>query len=117
MDYEATEISAGVFDISIPLVKVEDEAELLFQQVDLLLSTYADEFVYDTTLAMPYSDILGKQINASNLEAIYYAKMSKLINFSAMKDFTAEKTRSRELKISFTVIASNKKSKNFIFIG
>jgi len=117
MDYLADEVSGGVFDIRLPLEKVEEEAALLFQQVDLLLNTYAEEFLYDTTLAMPYAQILGKQINASNLEAVYYAKISKLVHFKDLKDFTVERTSKRELKISFKVVASNGQSNNFIFVG
>ena len=47
IDYKVTDLGNGKFDVNFPLDKVTDKAELLFQQVDLILSTWKSDFLYN----------------------------------------------------------------------
>lgn len=104
------------FDVVLPLQKVTDKATLLFQQVRLLLHTWQADFVYDIRTGMPYEQsILGtKNVDATDLEVIYYKKISVLEYFKTINNFRIERTAERELIISFDVVAQNGASQNFV---
>lgn len=103
------------FDIVLPLTKITDPNDLLFQQVRLLLHTWQRDFVYDVRAGMPYEDqILGvKSVDATDLEVIYYKKISVLEHFKTLQNFKIERTAQRELIISFDVVSLDNKSQNF----
>lgn len=103
------------FHLVLPLQKITSENDLLFQQVRLLLHTWETDFVYDVTTGMPYEQsILGiGSVDATELEVIYYNKLSKLQYFKTMENFKIETTSKRELLISFDVISLNGVSQNF----
>ena len=112
-DYQDLEYSEGNFDIEIPLTKVTAKEDLLFQQVDLLLNTYTEEFLYDITLGMPYDDILKKDFDLTGLQSLYYAKISALVYFKDMTDFLLDIDENRNYLVSFTVIAENEATQTF----
>jgi hypothetical protein len=103
------------FDIVLPLQKVTDPSDLLFQQIRLLLETFTDDFVYDVTAGMPYDESIlsGGDVNVAELESIYYSKISSLAYFGSMENFTIELESNRELKISFSVFSSSGESQTF----
>ena len=103
------------FDIVLPLQKLTDKATLLFQQVRLLLHTWQEDFVYDIRSGMPYEQkILGtNSVDATDIEVIYYKKISVLEYFKTIQNFKIERTAQRELMISFDVVAENGASQNF----
>lgn len=113
IDYQTTESVEGEFDIVMPLTKITDKADILFQQVDLLLNTYLKEFLYDTTMGMPYDDILGKNFDLTQLETIYYDKISVLIYFKEFLDFQIDIDEQRSINISFTVVAEDNTTQTF----
>ena len=113
IDYELTETDEGQFDVVLPLTKVVEKEDLLFQQVELLLETFTKEFPYDTTQGMPYDDILDKSFDLASLETIYYDKIKVLVYFKDFKDFLIDIDKDRNYLISFTVIAQNNESQNF----
>jgi len=115
IDYEVTEIEEGQFDIDLPLTKVTNQVDLLFQQVDLLLETFTGEFLYDVTQGMPYDDILDKSFDLTSLETIYYDKIKVLVYFKDMQDFIIDIEQDRNYLISFVVIAQNDASQSFNF--
>ena len=112
-DFKATEFKEGEFDIDMPLVKVTAKEDLLFQQVDLLLNTYTEEFLYDITLGMPYDEILKKDFDLTSLESLYYAKISVLIYFKDIQDFLLDIDENRNYNVTLTVIAENEASQTF----
>lgn len=115
IDYKVTETEEGQFDINLPMTKVVGLENLLFQQVDLLLETYTEEFLYDVTQGMPYDDILDKSFDLTTLETIYYDKIKVLVYFKDMQDFLIDIDEDRNYLISFTVIAQNDATQSFSF--
>lgn len=103
------------FELVLPLQKITQPSTLLFQQVRLLLHTWQTDFVYDTRMGMPYEQsILGiNDVDATDIEVIYYKKISKLEYFKTIENFNIERTAQRELLISFDVIAQDGASQNF----
>jgi hypothetical protein len=115
IDYKVTETEEGQFDINLPMTKVVALENLLFQQVDLLLETYTEEFLYDVTQGMPYDDILDKSFDLTTLETIYYDKIKVLVYFKDMEDFLIDIDEDRNYLISFVVIAQNDAAQSFSF--
>ena len=115
IDYTVLETSEGEFDITLPLSKTIEQSDLLFQQVDLLLNTYAGEFLYDITQGMPYDDILGKNFDLTALETVYYARISVLIYFKDLLDFQVDIDGNRNLITSFNVVAVDNTTQSFSF--
>ena len=111
MDYQVNDN----FDIDIPLVKVTDISTLLFQQVRLILDTWTGEFPYDITAGMPYkTDILGGNVDGTNIERIYYDKISVLQGFKSLENFSISQSSDRTLTISFDVTSTAGDAQNFI---
>ena len=96
-------------DLVLPLQKVTVESELLFQQVQLLLETYTYDFPYDVTAGMPYEEsiITGRDVDSTELETIYYRKISVLEHFYKMTDFSIAISPDRNMSISFKVYSSD----------
>jgi len=115
MDYQTIEYSEGEFDIVIPLEKVVAFEDLLFQQVDLLLETWAGEFVYDITQGMPYEEILEKSFDLTSIESVYYDRIKELVYFKDLQDFAIDIDLDRNYLISFVVVAQNDATQNFNF--
>jgi len=113
IDYQVTETEEGQFDVVLPLTKVTTQEDLLFQQVDLLLETYTEEFVYDITQGMPYDDILTKGFDLTTLETVYYDKIKVLVYFKDMTDFLIDIDEDRNYLISFVVVAQNDATQSF----
>ena len=110
MDYRVDEN----LEIIIPLEKVTDQSELLFQQVRLLLRTWTNDFPYDITAGMPYDGkILSGDIDATNIQRIYYAKISVLEGFGSLENFAFEVDRNRNINISFDVVSLDGQSQTF----
>jgi len=107
IDYQTIENSNGEFDVILPLIKVTSSEDLLFQQVELLLDTWKNDFVYDVNKGIPYQDILKKDFDYSDLESLFYEKLSKLKYFKNMIDFNANLDVKRNLNINFTIIGSS----------
>ena len=107
------------FDLILPLQKITEPSDLLFQQVLLLLHTWQEDFVYDITMGMPYEQsILGiNDVDATDIEVIYYKKISKLEYFKTIENFKIETNPQRELLISFDVVALDGAKKNFTQVG
>jgi hypothetical protein len=103
------------FDIVLPLQKVTYPSDLLFQQVRLLLETFTNDFVYDVTAGMPYDESIlsGGDVNIAEFESIYYKKISALVYFGSMENFTISLESNRELRISFSVFSSSGESQFF----
>jgi hypothetical protein len=103
------------FDIVLPLVKLTTESDILFQQVRLLLHTWQTDFFYDTRMGMPYEQsILGlSNVDATDIEVIYYNKISKLQYFKKIENFSINRNAQREILISFDCYATNDKYKTF----
>jgi hypothetical protein len=103
------------FDITLPLQKLTLESDILFQQARLLLHTWQGDFPYDVRMGMPYEQsLLGvNDVDATDIESIYYNKISKLQYFQSIKNFQITTTAQRELLISFDVYATNGQSQNF----
>jgi len=95
IDYTVSEITEGSFDINLPLEKTVDQGDILFQQVDLLLNTYEEEFLYDITQGMPYEDILGQNFDLTSIETIYYDRISTLIYFKDLTNFKVDIDKNR----------------------
>lgn len=112
-DYNAIEVTEGEFDITLPLEKVTAKEDLLFQQVELLLNTYTEEFLYDITMGMPYKDILKKDFDLTTLESLYYDKIKVLVYFKDLQDFLLDIDENRNYIVSFTVIAENEATQTF----
>ena len=115
IDYNVSEISEGEFDITLPLEKVSEYSDLLFQQVELLLETYQGEFVYDTTQGMPYDDILEKSFDLTSLETVYYDKIKVLVYFKDLQDWDIDIDSDRNYLISYVVVAQNDVTTSFNF--
>jgi len=115
IDYAVQETSEGEFDLVLPLAKTFEISDLLFQQVDLLLNTYTNEFLYDITQGMPYDDLLGKSFDLTTLETVYYGKISPLVYFNDLIDFQVDITAQRVIEISFKVVAVDGNSQEFNF--
>ena len=113
IDYTVTETSEGNFDLNLPLSKTVDKADLLFQQVDLLLNTYQKEFLYDITQGMPYEDILGQDFDLTSIETIYYDRISLLIYFKDLIEFKVDVDSTRTILISFKVVALDNTIQSF----
>ena len=109
IDYQIKAIN----DIALPLTKVRDYSTLLFNQVSLLLDTYLNEFPYDSSQGIDYDSFLGDSLNLSSIRDKYYSKISKLVYFSSMKNFSVNLTDNRTLKISFTITAITAVTKDF----
>ena len=103
------------FDIVLPLQKVTNESDLLFQQVRLLLNTWTFDFPYDVTMGIDYEGkILGTQnVDATEIELEYYAKVSKLQYFKTLTNFAISQNAQRELIISFDVTSIENQTQNF----
>lgn len=102
------------FDIVLPLKKVTSESDLLFQQVRLILNTWTKDFPYDITAGIPYEDrILGVDIDATDIEVIYYKKISKLIYFKNLENFSISVDANRNINITFDVYATDGTSQTF----
>mgnify|MGYP003627849869 CR=1 FL=1 len=112
IDYRIKAINTG-YDIVLPLIKVSDYSTLLFNQVSLLLDTYLTEFPYDSTQGIDYDSFLGDSLNLASIRNKYYSKISTLLYFSSMTNFSINLTDNRALKISFTITAINAVSKDF----
>ena len=112
-DYQALEQTEGNFDLTIPLTKITQKEDLLFQQVDLILNTYTGEFLYDINLGMPYDDVLKKGFDLTRLETLYYGKISALVYFKDMTKFILDVDENRNYLVNFTVIAENNATQNF----
>ena len=80
-DLKTFEVTEGYHDIVVPLVKLEESSQLLFQQVDLLLDNWEGDFLYDITSGIPYEDIFEKKYVLERLESLYFKKLSKLKYF------------------------------------
>ncbi len=106
------------FDVVLPLQKVTDKSDLLFQQVRLILNTWTNDFPYDITAGIPYDEsILGtSNVDASDIEIIYYQKISKLVYFKNLENFSISRNSNRELIISFEVFAVNGDSQTFTMV-
>jgi len=110
MDYRIDED----LEIIIPLEKVTDQSELLFQQVRLLLRTWTGDFLYDVNAGMPYDGkILRGDIDATNIQRIYYAKISVLEGFGDLVNFAFAVSPDREINISFDVVSLDGQSQTF----
>lgn len=112
-DFKIKDTGVGEFDIELPLVKIGLQEDMLFQQVNLILNTYTEEFVYDITAGMPYDEILTKGFDFTKLESIYFDKISELVYFKDMKDFLVDVDSDRNYAVTFTVIALNNKQQVF----
>jgi hypothetical protein len=111
IDYEIKEN----FDIVLPLTKVTDISDLLFQQVSLLLNTWTGDFVYDIRMGIDYE---GKIINSQNIDVTeieieYYNKVSKLINFKKLENFGISVDETRNITITFDVYSIENKYQTF----
>lgn len=102
-------------DLVLPLQKVTEQSALLFQQVQLLLETYTFDFPYDTTAGMPYDEsiLTGRDVDATELETIYYRKISALEYFYKMTDFNIAISSDRNMSISFKVYSEDGYSESF----
>lgn len=110
MDYRLDEN----LELIIPLEKVTDQSELLFQQVRLLLRTWTGDFVYDVNAGMPYDGkILKGDIDVTDIQRIYYAKISVLVGFSSIENFSILVDNNRGINISFDVISLDGQSETF----
>ena len=103
------------FDLVLPLEKVTEASTLLFQQVELLLNTYTYDFPYDITAGMPYDEsiINGRDVDATDIETIYYRKISVLQYFYDMRDFAIKITGDRNMEITFKVYSTDNQSQTF----
>ena len=103
------------FDVVLPLQKVTDPNDLLFQQVRLLLHTWQEDFPYDVTMGIPYEQkILGiSKVDVTDIETIYYNKISKLVHFKTIENFKIERNANRELLITFDVVSLDNVSQTF----
>jgi hypothetical protein len=101
-------------DVIIPLEKVTEQSELLFQQVRLLLRTWTEDFPYDVNSGMPYDGkILNGDIDATDIQRIYYAKISALEGFGSIENFALSISQDRKISISFDVISLDNQSQTF----
>lgn len=103
------------FDIVLPLQKVTNESDLLFQQVRLLLNTWTFDFPYDVTMGIDYEGkILGTQsVDVTEIEIEYYSKVSALQYFKTLTNFAISQNAQRELLISFDVTSTENQTQNF----
>ena len=103
------------FDIVLPLQKVTNESDLLFQQVRLLLDTWTNDFPYDINAGIPYSETIlsGGDIDVAQIETIYFQKISVLQYFNSLENFEIELDSNRNITISFTVRSTSGTSQNF----
>lgn len=113
MDYKTIETTKGEFDITLPLSKNTAKADLLFQQVELLLNSYAGDFLYDITQGMPYDRLLGEAFDLTELERAYYDRISTLIYFKDIDNFDIDIDNERNINVSFRVIAEDNTSQQF----
>lgn len=113
IDYKVKRIQNG-YDVELPLAKISNKDDLLFQQVELLLDTWLGEFVYDVSLGIDYKSFLGNEIDLTNIERTYYDKISKLLYFGKMENFKIDIDRNnRKLKISFDIVSVNESTQTF----
>ena len=103
------------FDIVLPLQKVSNISDLLFQQIKLLLETWQGDFLYDITMGIGYEQkiINSKDIDVTEIELEYYEKISKLIGFKRLSNFNISVDSSRNINISFDVYSIENKYQNF----
>jgi aminopeptidase C len=102
-------------DIILPLTKITDISDLLFQQVVLLLNTWTSDFVYDITMGIDYEGkiINSRDIDVTEIEIEYYSKVSKLQNFKKIENFGIKVTEVREIIITFDVYSIENKFQTF----
>jgi len=115
IDYKTSEQNEGEFDIELPLSKITSRDDLLFQQVELLFSTYTEDFAYDETMGIPYEQILRKDFDLTSLETIYYGKIKVLVYFKDFLNFKIDIDSTRNYLISFDVVSENNITQNFNF--
>ena len=103
------------FDVVLPLQKISNISDLLFQQVTLLLETWQGDFPYDTTMGIGYEQkiINSKDIDVTEIELEYYEKVSKLIGFKRLSNFNISIDEVRNITISFDVYSTENKYQTF----
>ena len=106
-DLKTVEVTEGYHDIVVPLIKLEESSQILFQQVDLLLDNWEGDFLYDITSGIPYEKIQDKKFVLERIENLYYTKLSRLKYFKDISDFNVQLSKQRELRISFCVTATS----------
>ena len=113
IDYKIENIGIGTFDIVLPIEKITNNDDLLFQQVKLILNTYLKEFPYDITMGIPYQQILNKEFDLTTIEKIFFNKISVLFYFKEMKNFTIDIDINRNYNINFTVVSKSATTQDF----
>ncbi len=114
MDWQTMETKEGYHDIILPLTKITQKSQLLFQEVDLLLDTWTGEFLYNIENGIPYEPILEGMIPLDRIEPIYFNQISKLKNFLYMDDFKATMGKNRELTVSMCITSIYDDSRYFV---
>lgn len=101
-------------ELILPLEKVTDYNELLFQQVRLLLNTWTADFPYNINNGIDYEGkMLGIDVDVTDIEVEYYEKISALKYFKSLDNFAIEQTTDRNLKISFDVTSQDDTTETF----
>ena len=116
-DFKTIETSTqGYHDLVLPLQKISDSGELLFQEVNLILDNWKGEYLFDISQGMDYEAILDKTFDFRRLESMYFNVLLSLRYFVSMENFEAKLDADRELHVSFCVLAESGEKKDYSIV-